>query len=649
MDEERPLPESLLDIANQSQQKKRGKLKIYLGAMPGVGKTYTMLSDAQIKQKEGIDIKIGFIETHGRKETEILLEGLYIIPPIEINYNGIILKELNLEKILESKMQICVIDELPHSNPPGFRNKKRYQDIEEILENGIEVWTAMNIQHMESLNNIIYQITGIPIKETVPDEFIKNANEIKLIDLPPEELIQRLKEGKIYIPDLAKTAVNNFFKYGNIIALRELSMRIAADKLDKKLNQYMKEHAIAGPWSTKERILVGIYASPFADSLIRSAYRISSEIGADVFAIYVETEKHQYLSQKELDWLQKAIELARSLGVNVVWVKDTDITNAIVRYVKSNNITKILIGKPKNFNIFKPSIFRKIAQNTKHVDIYVLDPPALKSDLSFLQKKKTFSFIKNLLNIPRFYNIFISLLIFGFVTLLGVEFRQYLNQLNLVFLFLGALSISAMLLNTFLTIVMTILSILVFDYFFIPPYYSFTFSDINYLMSYSMFALIIVYINILSIKSRKNINMLIKSEEKSHFLFSLNKALLYSKSKEEILSKTIEYVKMFTNDIAIFLKSKDDIRLGAITKGIDINEKVNTIVKWCIKNKKPAGFFTQTFYKEPYFYVPLLYKDNVYGVIVFDISSAKIEKNFELMHTLEMVADLLAPNIIHYI
>ncbi len=643
MEEERPIPESLLEIAEE--KKKRGKLTIYLGAMPGVGKTYAMLNDAKIKKQEGIDIKIGFVETHGRKETEKLLEGLDIIPPLEVEYNGIKLKELNLDEILKIKPQICIIDELPHSNPPTFRNKKRYQDVEEVLNAGIDVWTAMNVQHIESISDIVYQITGVRVRETVPDEFVKNADEIKLIDLPPEELIQRLKDGKVYVPDLAQEAIKKYFRPGNIMALRELSMRIAADKLNKKLNTYMKEHAIAGPWAIKERIVVGIYASPFAEHLVRAAYRVATEIDADWIAIYVETEKHAYFTDKELDWLQKALELAKSLGAEIVWIKDDDVPNAIIRYIKSHNINKIIIGKPKKFPIFRGSIFRKIAQNTKYVDIYILDPPIAEAEL-FNASKKRISLPK--LYLPKIYNIFIGLFLVFLATFIGLQFRSFLNQLNLVFLFLLALSLAAVMLDTYSTILATLVSIIIFDYFFIPPYYSFAISDINYFLSYTVFAVMIVFINLLSVRLKRNLKQLQKSEEKSNVLFELSRKLLRINSKEECISITVRYVKIFVEDVAIFLKDKDSIHLQAVTKNININERVKTIVQWCIKNKKPAGFSTQTFSEDPYLYMPLIYKDDVYGVMIFDMSKSK-ETSYELISILEAIADLFAASIVKYV
>lgn len=248
----RPSPEALLEVAQKVEaQEKRGKLTIYFGAAPGVGKTYAMLSDARLQKQEGVDVVVGYVETHGRPETEVLLEGLEIIPPLIVEYMGMQLKELDLEKVFARKPKLVLVDELAHTDAPGLRNAKRYQDVEEILNAGIDVYTTMNVQHIESLNDIVYQITYIRMRETVPDTVIEAADEIKLIDLPPEELIKRLHEGKVYVKDMAKTAVDKYFRPGNLMALRQLSLRTVAGSVDEKMRSYMQAHAIAGPGRQK--------------------------------------------------------------------------------------------------------------------------------------------------------------------------------------------------------------------------------------------------------------------------------------------------------------------------------------------------------------------------------------------------------------
>jgi two-component system sensor histidine kinase KdpD len=296
----RPEPESLLAIAQQEEKaKKRGKLTIYFGAAPGVGKTYSMLSDARMRKTEGIDIVVGYVETHGRAETETLLEGLEIIPLVATEYKGVRLVEMDLDVVLKRRPRIVIVDELAHTNAPNSRHAKRYQDVEELLNAGIDVYSTLNVQHLESLNDTVFRITGIRVSETIPDTFFQLADEIKLVDLTFEELLKRLKEGKVYAKDMAENAVRRFFKPGNLLALREMSLRLVAGSVDDKMLQYMRVHAIAGPWSATERILVGVLASPYAEQLVRSAFRTASELNIEWIAIYVETAKHAQLSDKE--------------------------------------------------------------------------------------------------------------------------------------------------------------------------------------------------------------------------------------------------------------------------------------------------------------------------------------------------------------
>jgi two-component system sensor histidine kinase KdpD len=272
----RPSPEALLQLAQQEEaQKSRGRLTIYFGASPGVGKTYAMLSDARLRQQEGREVVLGYVATHGRAETEALLEGLEIIPPKVFAYKGMQLQEVDLDRIIKRKPSIVLVDELAHTNAPGARHAKRYQDVEELLKAGIDVYTTVNVQHLESLNDVIFQVMGLKVRETVPDTVIQEADEIKLIDLPPEELLKRLDEGKVYVKGIIGIAVENFFRPGNLLALREMALRVVAGSVDSRMLQYMKAHAIAGPWPVQERVVVGVFASPYAEKLVRAAFRAS--------------------------------------------------------------------------------------------------------------------------------------------------------------------------------------------------------------------------------------------------------------------------------------------------------------------------------------------------------------------------------------
>ena len=305
----RPDPEELLErLQREEQQEPRGRLKIFLGYAAGVGKTYAMLEAAHQRRQEGIDVVVGYVDTHGRVETEARLAGLEVLPRKQESYRGILITELDVDAVLARRPQLVLVDELAHTNTPGSRHPKRYQDVEELLAAGVDVYTTLNIQHLESLNDVIAQITGVTVRETIPDSVLDQVTEIELTDLPPDELLIRLQEGKVYVPEQAAQAIRNFFRKGNLTALRELTMRLAAKRVDDQMRDYMKTKAIPGPWPAAERLLVGISSHPLAERLVRSTYRLSDELNTEWLAVYVETPAHQRLSEQDLRKLRSMLK-----------------------------------------------------------------------------------------------------------------------------------------------------------------------------------------------------------------------------------------------------------------------------------------------------------------------------------------------------
>ncbi|MBO6773425.1 MULTISPECIES: sensor histidine kinase KdpD [unclassified Thalassospira] len=297
-EEDRPSPEALLE---QTHKDERGKLKIFLGAYPGVGKTYAMLQAAQERQKEGRDVIVGIVETHGRVETENLLRGLEALPRKRLLHRGRVFGEMDIDAIIWRKPEIALVDELAHTNVPGSRHEKRYQDIDELLDAGIDVYTTLNIQHLESLNDIVARISRVRVRETLPDSFLEKANEIELIDLPPDDLLQRLRDGKVYVIDQVGRALRHFFSKGNLTALRELAMRIAAERIDAQMLEYMRTHAVSGPWPTQERLMVCLNESPVAKKLVRTAKRMAERQRVPWIALHVETPRDDRMSNAEKD------------------------------------------------------------------------------------------------------------------------------------------------------------------------------------------------------------------------------------------------------------------------------------------------------------------------------------------------------------
>ena len=633
MDEEeykRPSPEALLEVAQKVEaSEKRGKLTIYFGSAPGVGKTYAMLSDARLRKQERVVVVVGYVESHGRPETEVLLEGLETIPPLIVEYMGIQLKEVDLEKIFVRKPKLALVDELAHSDAPGLRNAKRYQDVEEILNAGIDVYTTMNVQHIESLNDIVFQITNIRMRETVPDTVVEGADEIKLIDLPPEELIKRLHEGKVYVKDMAMNAVHKYFRPGNLMALRQLSLRTVAGSVDEKMRSYMQAHAIAGPWPTKERMLAGIFASPYAEKIVRSAFRLSSELGAEWIAFYVETERHKTLSEKEKEWLNKAMDLAKQLGARMVWVKGSDVTQEMADYALNNNVTKIVIGKPRRFWLLQ-SIPRRLLTRTPNIDIYLLDA---RVDPKLMPKKRI-TFAKPV-------NYAIGIFAVGVMSLIAFLLRNSLNEVNLLFLLLLPVILTALYLGKGPSIVAAITSILIFDYLFVPPHFTFVVQDVQYFVSFIVYIIVVVVISNLASQLRSKVEMLKQSEVKNIGLYGLSRDLVTARNVEQVLAIMVRHtLHIFPCEMAIFLPFDEKLTVKAKTTEFEVNPQVLGVASWVLINKQSAGRSTSTLPQAKAFYLPMMSGEKIIGVVGFDFKGSEDIMTTEKRAVLKTIARL---------
>ena len=374
--EARPSPEALLDAASKEG---RGRLKIFLGAAPGVGKTYEMLQSAQAKRREGVDVVVGVVETHGRRETEALLTGLEVVPRHEVDYKGHRLAEMDIDAILKRRPQLVLVDELAHSNAPGSRHPKRYLDVEELIAAGIDVYTTLNIQHVESLNDVVARITRIRVRETVPDSILDGADDIEVVDLSPDDLIQRLQEGKVYVPHQAERAVRNYFQPGNLTALRELALRRTAQRVDDQLLSHMQAHAISGPWPAGDRVLVCVSEAINTPALIRYARRAADRFHAPWTAIYVETARTQRLTDAEHDRIADYLRLAERLGASTITIPGGKIADEVVAYAEANNITQIVIGKSDRsrwFEMIHGSVVHDLVRKTGSISVHVISAEA---------------------------------------------------------------------------------------------------------------------------------------------------------------------------------------------------------------------------------------------------------------------------------
>src|SRR5262245_34300007 len=382
--DQRPSPEALLEAARR-EEGRVGKVRIFVGAAPGVGKTYEMLQTARARRRDGYDVVVGVVETHGRKETEALLEGLEVIPRRRVDYKGQWLEEMDLDAILERRPQIVLVDELAHTNAPGSRHPKRYLDVEEISGHGIDVYTTVNIQHIESLNDVVAQITHVRVRETVPDAIFDRADAVELVDLTPDDLIQRLKEGKVYVPKQAERALAHFFSPANLTALRELALRRTAERVDEQLLTEMQARAIPGPWAAGERILVCISEDPRTAGLVRCAKRLADRLHGPWMALYVEGPRSLQLSEEDRDRIADTLRLAESLGGEAITIPSADgrIADDIIGYAQTNNVTQIVIGKSSRsrwFEIVHGSVVHDLVRRSGNITVQVIAGDAVCGD-----------------------------------------------------------------------------------------------------------------------------------------------------------------------------------------------------------------------------------------------------------------------------
>src|SRR3981189_1764617 len=374
--DQRPSPEALLGAARR-EEGRVGKLRIFVGAAPGVGKTYGMLQSARARKRDGYDIVVGVVETHGRNETEALLEGLEVIPRRQLEYKGQRLEEMGLDAIIARHPQIVLVDELAHTNAPGSRHPKRYLDVEELLGHGIDVYTAVNIQHIESLNDVVAQITHVRVRETVPDSVFDCADAIELIDLTPDDLIQRLKEGKVYVPKQAERALEHYFSPGNLTALRELALRRTAERVDEQLLTHMQANAIEGPWAAGERILVCLSEDPRAAGLVRYTKRLADRLHAQWTAISIETRRSLQLTDEQRDRLADTTRLAEAPGAEAPTLPrgGRRIADDVISFAQAHNVTQIIIGKSTRswwFELIRGSVGHHLVRRAGNISVSVI-------------------------------------------------------------------------------------------------------------------------------------------------------------------------------------------------------------------------------------------------------------------------------------
>ena len=434
----RPNPDELLArVQAEEARQARGTLKIFLGYAAGVGKTYAMLEAAHQRRDEGVDVVIGYVETHGRAETDALVAGLEVIPRRQISYQGAVLPEMDVDAILARRPRLVLVDELAHTNAPGSRHPKRYLDVEDLLEAGIGVYTTMNVQHLESLNDVVAQITGVTVREKVPDRILDEASAIEVVDLPPPELLQRLKEGKVYVPAQAAQAAQRFFRMGNLTALRELALRRTAERVDEQMRAYMQTRAIPGPWPAGERLLVCVSSSALSERLVRTARRLADELKAEWFAVHVEGPGETRLSRDREDQVARILRLAEALGAKTIMLPGLNVADVVLEYARQHNITKIIVGKPPRarwLELLRGSVLERLIERSGDIDVYVISGGADAAPAATPSAWRP----------HRPWQRYLwSLVLVGAITLLSVPIHRFVAPTNLVMLYLAAVVAAA--------------------------------------------------------------------------------------------------------------------------------------------------------------------------------------------------------------
>jgi two-component system sensor histidine kinase KdpD len=602
----RPDPDALLA---KLKAESRGKLKIFLGYAPGVGKTYAMLEAAHQRKKD-TDIVVAYVETHGRKETDALLDGLEVIPRKQVEYRGLTLTEMDLDSVLKRKPQLALVDELAHTNAYGSRNSKRYQDVEELLEAGIDVYSTLNIQHIESLRNSVAQITGVWVRETVPDKIIDNAAEIELVDLPPEELLIRLKEGKVYLTEQIAQATSEFFRKGNLTALRELTMRTGAEHIDEEVRSYISTHAIPGPWPTAERIMVCISPNYSSNQLVRTGRRLASQTNIEWFVIYVVTPNNVSLSAEQQERLSDTQRLAERLGAKVITIQGHSVVDSLIQFAKKNNITRILVGKRQTRDwrsVFRSSIVNQILRRSENIDVFIVNTTRepLKQ---VIEREKT--------NNWRGYLASLGLVIAA--TLLNQLTSQFLTAPNLLVIYLLCIVVIAYLWGLGPSIIATILSVLAFDFFFVPPFLTFAIDDTQYLISFAALLAVGIFISYLTSRIKLQTEAAMKREHQTATLYSLSRNLALTAGLDETSQVIFKSAReTFDCDTVLFLPSSEDKEVlnSHKTNEIEINENDYAAALWTFKHHKITGVGTDTLPSSRARYLPLITSREAVGVL----------------------------------
>ncbi|MFZ0774932.1 MAG: sensor histidine kinase KdpD [Xanthobacteraceae bacterium] len=589
--EHRPSPEALLEAARR-EEGRVGKLRIFVGAAPGVGKTYQMLQQAHARRKDGYDVVVGVVETHGRRETEALLEGLEVVPRRHVEYKGQSLSEMDLDAIIARRPQIVLVDELAHTNVEGSRHPKRYLDVEELMSSGIDVYTTVNIQHIESLNDVVAQITHVRVRETVPDAVFDRADAVELVDLTPDDLIQRLKEGKVYVPKQAERALEHFFSPANLTALRELALRRTAERVDEQLLSEMQAHAIQGPWAAGERILVCISEDPRSAGLVRYAKRLADRLHGPWVALYVEGRRSLQLSEEERDRIADTLRLAEALGGEAVTLPSSDnrIAEDVIGYAQANNVTQIIIGKSARarwFEILHGSVVHDLVRRSGNISVHVIAGDVVAGQP--IPKKSTRPAERNEVFDPRPYGA--ALVAVAVALALAELIQAWIGATNSDLVFLTAVVTMAVRFGLWPSLFASVASALAYNFFFLPPIYTFTIADPHNVTAFGFFTLVAVIVSSVAARGRNQAVATMERARTTESLYAFSRKLAGAGTLDDVLWATAyQTALMLKVRVVLLLPERGTIAVKTGYPPEDILDDADiAAAKWAWENNRVAG------------------------------------------------------------
>ncbi len=641
MTEKRPDPDERLARVKEDEGHARcGRLKVFFGAAAGVGKTYAMLEVAQEQRADGVDVVAGYVETHGRAETDRLLEGLEVLPPRRVEYRGATLRELDLDAALARRPALILVDELPHTNAPGSRHAKRWQDVMELLDAGIDVSTTLNVQHVESLKDVVAQITGVVVRETVPDSVLEKADEIALVDLPPDELLERLREGKVYLPTQAAEAAEHFFRKGNLIALRELALRRTAERVDAQMRSYMLEHAIPRVWPVAERLLVCVGPTPHAAPLVRAAKRMARQLEAEWIAAYVETPAHARLGETARERVVDALRLAEQLGAETVTLTGQRTSDELLAFARRRNVTRLVVGKPQRRRwrrVLTGSIVDVLVEGSGDIDVYVIggerEPEAGRGRRP--RRPATLDWWGSAQ---------------ALAAVLGTTGVAWLMSpvselANVAMLYLLAIVVVATRHGRGPAALASVLSVAAFDFVFVPPYLGFTVSDVRYALTFLIMLVIGLVVSNLTIQIRTQAEAARAREQRTAALYAMSRELGSTRGVGELVAVAVRHVReVFRCHVVVLLPDASGALASHGDGGGDLELDANElgVAKWVYEHRQPAGLGTGTLPGARALHLPLVAPRSTVGVLGVRPGDPRELETPEQIHHLETFANQAA-------